>query len=63
MNKKKLLPLLILIFISLFVNAQSDTNKVFRQTDTVRVDRIVIINNESNTDEVHNKIIISKRYP
>jgi len=63
MNKKKLLPLLILIFTSLFVNAQSDTSKVFRQTDTVRVGRIVIINNESNTDEVHNKIIISKRYP
>jgi hypothetical protein len=63
MNKKKLLPLLILIFTSLFINAQSDTNKVFRQTDTVRVGRIVIIKNESNTEEAHNKIIISKRYP
>jgi hypothetical protein len=61
MNTTKLLPLLTLLFTSLFVTAQSDTNKVFSQTDTVRIGRIVIIKNESNTEGVHKKIIISNR--
>jgi hypothetical protein len=63
MNKTKLLPLLTLLFTSLFVTAQSDTNRVFSQTDTVRIGKIVIIKNESNTEGVHKKIVISKRWP
>ncbi len=63
MNRTKLLPLLTLLFTSLFVTAQSDSNRIFRQTDTVRIGKIVIIKNESNTEGVNKKIIISKRYP
>jgi hypothetical protein len=61
MNTTKLLPLLALIFTSLFVNAQSDSNSVSRQTDTVRIGQIVIIKKGSNTEGVHNKIIFSTR--
>ena len=61
MNKKKLLPLLALIFTSLFVNAQSDSNGVSRQTDTVRIGKIVIIKKGSNTEGIHSKIIFSTR--
>jgi hypothetical protein len=61
MNKKNLLSLLILIFISVFVNAQSDTNVVFKQTDTVRIGKIEIIKNERNAEGSHSKIIFNRK--
>lgn len=57
MNTTKLLPLLTLLFTSLFVTAQSDTNRVFTQTDTVRIGKIEIIKYEDKTEGGHSKII------
>ncbi len=61
MNKTKLLPLLTMLFTSLFVTAQSDTNRVFSQTDTVRIGKIEIIKNERNAEGSHSKIIFNRK--
>ena len=61
MNRTKLLPLLTLLFTSLFVTAQSDSNGVSRQTDTVRIGKIEIIKYEGKG--VHGKIIFNTRKP
>ena len=63
MNKTNLLPLLTLLFASLFVTAQSDTNRVFSQTDTVRIGKIEIIKHKGKKEGVHGKITFSKRNP
>ncbi len=61
MNTTKLLPLLTLLFTSLFVTAQSDTNRVFTQTDTVRIGKIEIIKYEDKTEGGHSKIIFRSK--
>lgn len=61
MNTTKLLPLLTLLFTSLFVTAQSDTNRVFTQTDTVRIGKIEIIKYEHKTEGGHSKIIFRSK--
>ena len=61
MNTTKLLPLLTLLFTSLFVTAQSDTNRVFTQTDTVRIGNIEIIKYEDKTEGGHSKIIFRSK--
>jgi hypothetical protein len=61
MNTTKLLPLLTLLFTSLFVTAQSDTNRVFAQTDTVRIGKIEIIKYEDKTEGGHSKIIFRSK--
>jgi hypothetical protein len=63
MNTTKLLPLLTLLFTSLFVNAQSDSNGVIRPTDTVRIGKIEIIKYKGKKEGVHGKITFSKRNP
>ena len=61
MNTTKLLPLLTLLFTSLFLTAQSDTNRVFTQTDTVRIGKIEIIKYEDKTEGGHSKIIFRSK--
>jgi hypothetical protein len=61
MNKTNLLPLLTLLFTSLFVTAQSDTNRVFSHTDTVRIGKFEIIKNERNAEGSHSKIIFNRK--
>ena len=61
MNKTNLLPLLTLLFTSLFVTAQSDTNRVISQTDTVRIGKFEIIKNERNAEGSQSKIIFNRK--
>jgi hypothetical protein len=61
MNKTNLLPLLTLLFTSLIVTAQSDTNRVISQTDTVRIGKFEIIKNERNAEGSHSKIIFNRK--
>ena len=61
MNKTNLLPLLTLLFTSLFVTAQSDTNRVISHTDTVRIGKFEIIKNERNAEGSHSKIFFNRK--